>query len=278
MEASRGPVLTGDYKEGFYTFLVVGVDAEGILADTIMVAALDTVNNQLNIVSVPRDTRVDISRNPQKINSAYAVGGIEQLKSEIKSLLGFKPHYHVVVGLEAFKELVDAIGGVEFYVPRDMKRIDRAQGLYIDLKEGFQLLDGDKALQLVRFRGYPNADIGRIETQQQLLLVLADELLTVSNIPKIPELLTIFEQQVKTNLSLREIQWFARKVMELQAETDISIQTMPIEGFGDFNGHNYVYLSEEELLILINKKINPFKHPITADDVNIIRFVATELY
>lgn len=270
-EISQGPVLAGDYKEGFYTFLIVGVDAEGSLTDTIMVAALDTVNSQLNVVSVPRDTQVDVARNPKKINSAYAVGGVEQLKAEIKSLLGFKPHYYLVVGLEAFKELVDVIGGVEFYVPQDMKRKDSDPRLNIDLKQGHQLLDGDKALQLVRFRGYPNADIGRIETQQQFLLALADELLAISNIPKIPELLRIFEQQVETDLSFRDMQWFARKVMDLQVETDISIQTLPIAGFGNYKGHNYVYLSKEELLTLVNEALNPFKHSITANDVNIIR-------
>lgn len=270
-ELSGGPVLTGDYKEGFYTFLIVGIDAEGALTDTIMVAALDTVNKQLDIVSVPRDTRIDVARNPKKINSAYAVGGIGQLQSEIKTILGFKPHYYVAVSLEAFKELVDAIGGVEFYVPQDMKKVDRAQGLYIDLKQGLQLLDGDKAMQLVRFRGYPNADIGRIETQQKFVLALADQLLTVSNIGKIPELLAIFQRQVETDLSFREIQWFARKLMDLQVETDISMQTMPIEGFDTVNGHSYVYLSEEKLLTLINEKINPFKHPITADDVIIVK-------
>ncbi|HHW08170.1 MAG TPA: LCP family protein [Clostridia bacterium] len=175
------------------------------------------------------------------------------------------------MSLEAFKELVDAIGGVEFYVPQDMKKKDQDPRLNIDLKQGHQRLDGDKALQLVRFRGYPNADIGRIETQQRFLLALADQLLTVANVPKLPQLVSIFAERVETDLSFRDLQWFARKVMDLDAETDITVATLPIAGFGNYQGHNYVYLAKDNLLELINQTINPFKYPITAGDISIIR-------
>ncbi len=261
----------GDYKEGFYTFLVVGTDESGLHTDTILVVSLDTVGEQANIVSIPRDTQVDVPRNPKKINAAYAVGGMEQLKKEIKSIIGFSPYYHLVVNLEAFEKIVNAVGGVEFEVPRDMDKDAPSQGLHIHLKKGIQNLDGDKALQLVRFREYATADIGRIETQQEFLKALANKVLTVSNIPKVPEFVEIFQEHVESNLSFWDMQWFARKVMQLDPGEDISTQILPYSSFGDYQGNNYVYLDTEKVISIINQTINPFKFDITVEDVNVIR-------
>ncbi|AGL00760.1 cell envelope-related function transcriptional attenuator common domain protein [Desulfoscipio gibsoniae DSM 7213] len=272
LENGDGPVMPDKgYKDGFYTFLVIGTDKDGYHTDTIMVVSLDTVGHKINIVSVPRDTQVDVPRNPKKINDAYAVGGVEQLKEEIKSILGFSPHYYIVVDLEAFKELVDAIGGVKFSVPQDMNWDDPAQDLHIHLKKGLQILDGNKALQLVRYRNYINADIGRIEIQQHFLMALVDELLTGSSISKIPEFADIFQQHVETDLSLRDMQWFARQVMQLDPEKDFTVQTLPYSSFGDYQGHNYVYLSAKEVISLVNRTINPYIRAITKEDIKIIR-------
>jgi len=271
-EDGDGPIIPGKgYKDGFYTFLVVGTDKEGYHTDTIMVVSLDTASHKANIVSVPRDAQVDVTRNPKKINNAYAVGGVRQLKEEIQSILGFSPHYYIVVDLEAFEELVDAIGGVKFSVPQDMNWDDPAQDLYIHLKKGLQLLDGDKALQLVRYRQYVNGDIGRMEIQQHFLMALADKLLTGSNISKIPEFADIFQQHVETDLSLRDMQWFARQVMQLDPEKDFTVQTLPYSGFGDYQGHNYVYLSAKEVISLVNRTINPYISDLTEQDIKIIR-------
>jgi LCP family protein required for cell wall assembly len=143
------PRLAGDYKEGFYTFLLVGTDMDDYHTDTIMVVALDTVAQKVHLVSVPRDTQIDVPRNPKKINSAFGLGGIKQLKKELKTIIGFVPHYYIVVNLEAFKKVVNAAGGVRFDVPQDMNYDDPTQNLHIHLKKGPQDLDGKKALQLV---------------------------------------------------------------------------------------------------------------------------------
>lgn len=270
-EMTGGPILADEYKEDFYTFLVVGTDYEDYHTDTIMVISLDTAADGADIVSIPRDTQVDVSRNPQKINAAYGVGGIKQLNKEIKSIIGFVPNYHIAVSLEAFKELVDAVGGVEFDVPKNMDKVDTAQGLHIHLKKGIQILDGDKALQLVRYRGYPDADMGRIKVQQRFLMALARKLLRVSNITKIDDFIDIFNEHVETNLSLRDMQWFARKVMQFDPEKDITVQTLPFSGSGDYRGHNYLYLEANEVINMVNQTINPYTRDITIEDVSIIR-------
>jgi LCP family protein required for cell wall assembly len=272
LESGDGPTMPDkDCKDGFYTFLVAGTDKEGYHTDTIMVASLDTASHKASIVSVPRDTQVDVTRNPQKINVAYTVGGVSQLKKEIQSILGFSPHYHIVVDLEAFEELVNALGGVKFSVPQDMNWDDPAQDLHIHLKRGLQLLDGDQALQLVRYRKYVNADMGRVEVQQHFLMALADQMLTGSTISKIPEFADILQQHVETDLSLRDMQWFARQVMQLDPEKDFTVQTLPYSGFGDYQGHSYVYLSAKEVLSLVNRTINPYIYDLTEKDIKIIR-------
>lgn len=271
-DMTDGPMLAANCKKGFYTFLVVGTDNEGYHTDTIMVISLDTTSNKVNIVSIPRDTQVDVTRNPKRINTAYCIGGIKQLNREIKSIIGFSPHYHIVVSLEAFEKLVDTVGGVKFDVPIDMHKVDRAQDLYINLKKGVQILDGDKALQLVRFRNYPNsADIARIKTQQHFIMALANKILRVSNITKIDEFIDIIKEHVETDLSIRDMQWFARKVIKIDPKKDIAAHTLPFSGFGNYKGHSYVYLDADEVVNMVNQTINPYTRDVVIDDISIIR-------
>ena len=260
------------YKDNFYTFLVTGIDNEGYHTDTIMVVSLDTAAKKVNVVSVPRDTQVDVDRDHKKINAAYAYGGTKELKRELESILGFVPHYYIRVDLEAFTKLVDAVGGVEFDVPQDMDYDDPSQDLYIHLIKGRQLLDGDQALQLVRFRGYFNADLGRMQTQQEFLKALAKEVLTPASILKINTFVDIFQQNVKTDISLRDLQWFAQQSIKLNPATDITMQTLPYsDDGGSYLGVFYLFLSPEEVVSMVNKTINPYTTDITLEDVNIIR-------
>ncbi len=259
------------YKENFYTFLVTGIDSEGYHTDTIMVVSLDTAAKKVNVVSVPRDSQVDVSREHKKINAAYAYGGTKELRRELESILGFVPNYYIRVNLEAFAKIVDAVGGVDFDVPQDMDYDDPSQDLYIHLTKGQQILDGDKALQLVRFRSYLNADLGRMQTQQKFLKALAKKVLSPINIIKINTFIDVFQQDVKTDIGLRDLQWFAQQIIKLNPETDISMQTLPHSDVGNYLGINYLFLSPEEVVSMVNRTVNPYTTEITLDDVNIIK-------
>jgi len=259
------------YKENFYTFVITGTDFEGYHTDTIMVVSLDTAAHKVNLVSVPRDSQVDVPGAYKKINAAYASGGTNELKRELESILGFAPQYTIRVDLEAFPKLVDAVGGVEFDVPQDMDMDDNSQNLHIHLLKGQQVLDGDKALQLVRFRGYPSADLGRMQTQQKFLKALAKKVLSPANIIRINTFIDIFKQDIKTDLGLRDLQWFALQVIKLNPETDITVQTLPHIDDGNYLGQNYLFLSPEKVVDMVNRTVNPYTTDITLDDVNIIR-------
>ena len=127
------------------------------LTDTIMLASYDPKTQEAALLSIPRDTYIGDNINNvsayDKINAVYQYGvGLQDLLEDVRNLTGINVQYYLKVDTEALKALVDEIGGVYFDVPIDMHYTDRGQGLYIDLQAGYQLLDGDKAEQLVRFR------------------------------------------------------------------------------------------------------------------------------
>ena len=250
-EFGEGPRLSGDRKEEFYTFLLVGRDTGGGgNTDTLMVMAYDIPNQTLNVMSIPRDTMVNVPWDIKRINSVYNYApyydkdGIQFLKEEVSYLIGFQPDYTIVVEWEAVGELVDAIGGVEFDVPIDMNYDDPTQNLHIHLNAGLQDIDGDKAMQLLRWRknsdaygnvygGYPNGDLGRIETQQAFLKAVIEKCLNSISLGTIPKMAQIFLDNVDTNgsLTVNNLAWFAKEAIVggLSME-NVHFMTLPNRG------------------------------------------------
>jgi len=268
-------------KSGWYTFLLCGVDDGNGGGDTIMVAAFDTVGQKINIVSIPRDTLINVAWHTKKINSAYNAGGVERLKEEVSKLIGFSVDFYVKVDLRGFVELVDAIGGVEFDVPFNMNYDDPTQNLHIHIKKGPQKLEGKDAIGVVRWRknndgsGYRSGDIGRIETQQAFLKELARQVLTIGNLPKVPEFASIFSKYVETDLSLGNLVWLGQKAMGVGSE-HMQFFTMP----GDYSASyysmksgryvSYVVLDIDEVVELMNLSFNPYTTPITKSMLDIM--------
>lgn len=163
-------------KDGFYTFLLAATDEGGGNTDTIMVVGYDTANQEMGVVSIPRDTLVD--RKIPKINSVYASDGIDGLKDVVSDLIGIPIDHYVTVNLNGFQRLVNAVGGVDFYVPCDMNYDDPTADppLSIHYSEGMTHLDGQEAMEVVRFRhnndGSGYTDVGRSQTQQKLLIAV----------------------------------------------------------------------------------------------------------
>ncbi|MGM9605940.1 MAG: LCP family protein [Oscillospiraceae bacterium] len=258
-------------KEEFHTFLLMGTDDGNGNADTIMVGSYDLKNNKISVVSVPRDTLVDVSRTVKKINGAYGMGGVEQLLDELTDVLGFRPDHYIMVDIRAFVEVVDLLGGVSFYVPCDMYHNDGA-GFIIDLKQGTQWLDGQHALQLVRYRGYANADLGRIQTQQKFLQQIAKQTLSISNVTKVNQFAQILSKYFKTDLSVTELAYFGTAALKLDFSQDITFATLPGDGDTTYKGITWYYqLYPEECLEIINRTINPYTTDITTDMAHIFQ-------
>lgn len=272
-----GVETIGDRKKDFYTFLIVGRDTGGGgNTDTILLAAYDILNQKLNVMSIPRDTMVNIPYDIKRINAVYNYSGggdkgIQALYKEVSQLVGFVPDYKIVIEWNAIGELVEAIDGVWFDVPRDMDYDDSTQDLHIHVKAGYQLLNGEEAMGVLRWRknnddtGYETGDIGRIETQQAFLKSVIAQCLQVENVTKIREFAQVFSNNVQTDLSLGNLVWFAEQAAfgGLTME-NVNFITMPGNYFAQAwsrvhqTMQSYVLADAEELLAVVNEGFNPY--------------------
>lgn len=264
--------------KGSYNILAVGKDKVGLNTDTIMVAHIDTENDILNIMSIPRDTMSNVKRYVKKINAAYGAGGgkgnIENLKKELTMLLGIQIDRYVVVNLDAFEQAIDAMGGVTIDVPQDMKYKDPYQDLVINISAGPQTLNGNQAVGFVRFRhGYVNGDLGRIEAQQLFIEALINQCKSPSIINKIPELATIVKENMDTDMTVQEIIWFAKQGLEIDMATGVHMYILPGEAKMVYTGKqwlSYYIPYKNEILTLVNESFNPYDTPITASMLNVV--------
>ena len=287
------PRADGERKsEDFYTVLVLGLDTGGGgHTDTMMLASYDVTNQKATVMSIPRDTMVNVSWDVKKINSVYfryggGDRGTQALYKEVSQLVGFEPDYQVVVEWDAVGKLVDAIGGVDFNNPYPMDYHDPYQDLVIEQAPGLRHLTGEDAMQIIRWRkndkdspyGYHGGigDDGRIKLQQAFLTEVVKQMLTIQNIGNINKIAKVFDECVQTDLSFQEIFWFAQKAIlgGLKVE-DVEFLTMPY-GYADVwsptvgNMQNYVVPLAGKLLDIVNNKLSPYVETFTRRDLDIM--------
>lgn len=241
-------------------FLILGVSGEDDykLADTIMVGSYDPKSQQAALLSIPRDTYVGANPNKPsasyKINSTYRNGAnIEGMKEYVEGIVGFEIPYYFVIDTKGLVELVDAIGGVNFYVPMDMKYDDYSQNLHIRLKEGEQLVTGQKAEQLLRFRHnnvnnnyttypyeYGMEDLGRMRTQREFITATLKQTLKPENIFKINKILDTMYNNIKTNVELSDIKDYVPYAVDFDAST-LKTGMLPGESTNDNPSGIWIY-------------------------------------
>lgn len=295
----KGSLNSASRKKDYFTFLVVGRDTGGGgNTDTIMLVSYDVPNQKLNVMSIPRDTMVDANhpdRN-RKINGVWNLGlyyakkdskkqGIDYLKEAVGHMMGFTPDFYVIVNWEAFGRLVDAIGGVDFEVPFDMKYKDPTQDLIIDQPKGFRHLSGSDAMQVVRWRHnnsfsvqYADADLGRIRTQQALMKEVVKACLKIENVTKIGELANIFTEEVETDLTPGNLIAFAQRAIFGGLSMDnVTFTTMP-NAPASVRGDSYVQAKPEELLGLLNDGFNPYTEDLEMKDLHILQYGSSGYY
>ncbi len=236
-------------------FLIMGESLN--LTDTIMIGRYDPNSQKASLVSVQRDTF--IGDNPKKataydkINSVYQGKYPEKTLKEINELTGLDLQYYVVIDTQGLKDLVDAIGGVEFYVPMDMEYDDTSQDLHINLKEGMQKLNGDQAEQVLRFRhnndgttypeSYGTQDTGRMRTQRDFISALLKQTLKPSNILKIGEFIDIANKNIETNIPIDTLKDYIPYAVEFSTD-NLRTATLPGEP-KEMNGV-WLYLTDDE--------------------------------
>ena len=168
------------------------------------------------MVSIPRDTfvgnNINSVRAKDKINSLYGDNGVASTVAAVEQISGIDIDYYVTVKTEMLVKIVDTIGGVEFDVPIDMKYNDKTQDLHINLKKGKQIIDGNKAEQLLRFRHnddgssysyeYGDNDFGRMRTQREFIKATLEQCIKVNDLDTLKELATTVFDYVETDIEL----------------------------------------------------------------------------
>lgn len=278
-----GEQLTVDARNhDKYTFLLLATD-DGANTDTIMAAAFDTESMTFDVVNIPRDTMVNVTWSLKKANSIYAYMQArhrgesdaqekvtQDVIEEFSKVLGFRVDFMAVVNLRAFVTLVNAVGGVDFYVPVNMNYDDYDQNLHIHYSRGMQHLNGQQALEVVRFRNtYASGDIARIGVQQNFLTAALQQILAKGSSINVRDLASVFIRDVKTNIPFENLVWFGIQFLKLDADS-ITFEMAPGNN-EDFVGlESYVTLYVDEWLELVNRKLSPLHEDITETGVSIL--------
>jgi len=187
--------------------LIVGCDEienQG-RADTIVLLSISPKTKNVLILSIPRDIRVEIpGRGMDKINHAYAFGGKGLISKTVSSFLDIPINFYVIVDFIKFVNIIDELGGVEINIEKEMHYIDKAGGLNINLYPGKQILDGEKALQYIRFRHDNLGDLGRIKRQQKLVEALINKMMNLDSVTKIPQILEGLKTYLETDIKVQD--------------------------------------------------------------------------
>lgn len=254
---------------------VMLVGLEGPRSDTIMLMSFDKKTKKANLMSIPRDTyyyREGYGKYSefQKINAVYGTeeDGINALVKAVEEVTGMPVDNYATIEYEGLKAAVDAIGGVEFDVPFHMRYTDPYDKppLDINIEAGMQLIKGDKAIELLRFRktnypgyqDYPNGDLGRVETQQEFIKAAVKKAMGL----KLPAVISAVYPHIETDFTLTELLGLAKDVIGFSAE-NISTQTLP--GEAEYLGNLSFFLADGEEITKLLYEIYDLKLSADAD-------------
>jgi len=214
---------------------------KGSRSDVMMVARLDLANRTASIISIPRDTRVQLpgKRSFAKINQAHADGGIPYTRKAVEEFLGITIDHHIVIRQEAIEKVVEALGGVRLKVDKDMDYDDNWGQLHVHLKEGEQVLDGANLVGYMRFRHDAEGDLGRIRRQQQVIQVLSEQVKSPSVLLKASGLIDVVDRYIDTDFTKQQRLALAHLFHKIDS-ANIQTVSLPIAGTDTIDGISYV--------------------------------------
>ena len=254
--------------------LLLGVDSngegtdpfEGTRTDTIILMNIDPRTKSLNAISIPRDSKVYLpgDHGVQKINAAHAIGGIGMTIKTIEDTLGVKIDRYVMVHDQAVREIVDALGGVDIYVEKNMHYNDYSGKLFINLQKGNNHLNGKEVVGYLRFRHDPLGDIGRTQRQQWFLRGLMEALKKPETLAKLPEIINVAKKYIKTNMSFYELSQYAGLAKHLDMDK-VEIAMLP--GAPNKKGYiSYWILDPEKTQEVVDRLI--YREKVNPSEIN----------
>ncbi len=230
--------------------LILGLDVEKGTrgrTDTIMLMSFRPDRDEVYLMSIPRDTRLKIKGSNDKVNAAYVYGGAELTRQTIEDFMDIEIDHHIVFNFEAFETLIDLVGGIEVDVPVRMYVPDEK----INLQPGVQELNGAGALAYARFRGTSEGDIGRAKRQQEIIKLLADELLKPKMVLKVPQIIQTMEDYVEHDFSTTELMKFGAAAAKAKSKP---IETLVLPGTNQKLNGIWYYMADENNLPEVAKQ------------------------
>jgi len=246
------PFKGADLQIGEMNVLLIGSDTRGeqhSRSDTIMIAHYNQTTNNLKLVSIMRDTYVDIpGYGKQKINAAFAFGGPELLRKTIKQNFGIDVNYYAVVDFKGFSKIIDLIApdGIKVDIPSTMK-----YGIGMTLKPGKQTLHGDQVLGYVRFRHDRLSDFGRVERQQEVLTKVKDQAISMNTLINLPKILGVADPYIDTNVDNTTLLTIAKGLFVGKSK---GMETLRIPVANSFENKNEIVGAVLDIDLEKNKK------------------------
>lgn len=218
--------------DGYTNILVMGLDdgaddsgTKEKRADTILVISLENETGKVRFINIPRDTWTSFPNQgvSTKLKNIYAAGGAPMMVRQVSKLLGVSIHQYIVLDMETFADLIDVLGGIDLYVEGNMEYEDPEAGLSINIRQGYQHLDGTQAQQYLRYRSSELGDIGRVQRQQKFVKALYQKLLQFETIPRLPAIAEIFKQRIDTSAEIFDSVHLANVLRSLSSDPPASI-------------------------------------------------------
>ncbi len=283
---------TVEASDKIFNFLIMGHDRAASLTDVIMLVNYNTEVQRITVMQFPRDTYIEVDDyNYHKVNGLYNYcvkqaksdgsknperDGCKLMEEYLEKNLAMTIHYSAVMDLDGFGNIVDAVGGVDMYVPMDMKYSDPEQGLYINLREGYQHLNGDTAEQFVRYRsGYATGDIGRGDAQKIFMSAFLDKILSsITDVNTVTTLAQNLVTYVESDITPADVVFFGKQFIGLGNKSgavqlsNVKMMTMPGKATL-YNGLSYYVMNKDYMSYIINEYYNIYNTSVLwSFDVN----------
>ena len=262
------PQVTNDEP---VSFVLLGSDTRGTpsdpgRSDTLMVFRINPKKKTAYLISIPRDSRVEIpGYGKQKINAAYELGGPELVIKTVERLTGLEINHYVVVDFQGFKDIIDALGGIDINVKKKIR--DHFDGNYVSFNPGMHHFNGQEALEYVRVR-HVDDDFGRMGRQQQFLRAVMDKLTRFSNVWKIPELVNIASHNIgaDSGLGIKEMISYAGQMKSIGRKNIHMITLPPLSKNKMIDGLSYVILDQQKVAWIVGRVKNDMPLELTAEE------------
>lgn len=237
--------------------LVMGCDASGVRPDSILLVHIDSKENKVSLLSLPRDSKMKQMGKTRKLNTLLS-GDVDDAVKTVEQLTGTEITYYIKLKVGVFAQMVDALGGLEYTVEQDMHYSDPTQNLYIDLKAGKQTLTGNQCEQYCRYRSYAMGDLTRTKHQQKLLTELVRQKSKLQYVVKIPAVFHIIKENTQTDITGEDIAAYL-PLARAMAEGNVNIASYDCPGeFNDMEkeGVSYYLIDRDALRSLCKEQFS----------------------